>query len=196
MAAGDLTTLANLEQYLGVASGDEDEPLLSALISAASAFIQTACGRQFAWQAYTEMRDGTGGQRLFLPNTPVTAVTSLYVGITAVPASSGFGSSSPPSPGYIFKPNGALDLIGYRFHRGNSNVVISYQAGYAPLPADLVQAANELAAHQYREINRLGIQTEAGAGPQGQSQSYVIKDAPPRVQSVINRYTRVVPGYP
>ena len=44
----DLTTLADLEAWLGLSSGNADEPVLSRLISAVSAAAESWCGRSFA----------------------------------------------------------------------------------------------------------------------------------------------------
>lgn len=193
MAANDLTTLAAVETFLTLESGNEDEALLAQLITAASQQIETVCGRSFVSQSFTETRDGTGAGRLILRNTPVTAIASLWVDTTNIPLSSGFGSATAPTPGYTWQANGIIDLIGYRFRRGRSNVVAGYTAGYATIPADLGAACVEAVAWMYEETDRIGKTSE---GMAGQTTTFKLTALSPRAQDIVNRYVRVAPGYP
>jgi hypothetical protein len=184
MAANDLTTLANLEAWLGLASGNADEPLLSRLITAVSAYIETWCDRPFASQAYTETRDGTGALRMAFAQTPVTAVTSVTVGGQAIPA-----GDAVSAPGYFFTPT-MLTLNGYEFARGLGNVQLAYTAGFATTPPEIEQACIELAAFRYRELERVGV---ASKGLAGETTSFIIKDLPPSVATILAPWRRVVP---
>ena len=179
MAAGDLTTLATLEQWLGLASGNADEALLGRLITAASGFIENWCGRKFVSQAYTETRDGPGGSRLIFAHSPVTVVASVVVDDIAIPAG---------TPGYHFTDL-MIDLSGYRFTAGRQNVALSYTAGYAVIPAELEQACIELCAFRYRELDRIGISSK---GMAGESTSFVIKDVPDSVIAALVPYRKVI----
>ncbi len=189
MAAGDLTTLASLEQYLSLASGNSDEPVLAALTTAASAFVATYCGRSFLSASFTENRNGTGGRALGLKNTPVTAVASLTIDGDSIPASSGFGT-----PGYWVADDGGMVLLrGYRFRRGLGNVAIAYTAGYATVPADLQQAVNELVALRFKERKHFDQSSENVAG---QTTAFIVKDMKESTRAILDRYQRVVPGWP
>src|SRR5271156_3343159 len=95
----DLTTLADLEAWLGLASGNADEALLQRLIGAVGAAAESWCGRVFAVSSCTETRDGTGGRRLSFANTPVTAVAAVTIDSVAIPPSPG-----APAHGYLWSP--------------------------------------------------------------------------------------------
>jgi hypothetical protein len=181
----DLTTISSVEQWLQLQSGNVDEALLTLLITAVSDAVERYCSRCFALQSYTETRDGTGGVRLSTREKPVTAVASVTIDGVAVPASAG-----APQSGYLFSET-AITLIGWRFRRGLSNVALAYTAGYATIPTSLAQAANEWVAYVYREKSRIGMVSET-AGP-GQTTSYLVRDMPPRVATLLAPFKRVVP---
>lgn len=187
MAAGDLTTLANVEGWLGLAPGNEDEALLGRLITAASGFIQTWCGRQFASQAWTETRDGHGGTRMAFLNTPVTAVTGLVVSGEAIPAGDAW-----QTPGFYFSPT-MLYLNGHRFRRGAGNVAIATTAGYATTPLEVEQACIELVGFKYRALDRIGLASKSLAG---ETTSFVLADLPAEVAAALALYRRVSPTWP
>jgi hypothetical protein len=180
----DLTTLTNLESWLGLASGNEDEPLLARLITAVSAYIETWCDRQFASQSYSEVRDGTGALRMAFAQSPVTAVASVAIDGNAIPP-----GDAVMTPGFYFTPT-MLMLNGYEFCRGLGNVALSYTAGFAATPPDVEQACIELAAMRYREMGRIGVASKSVAG---ESTSFVIKDMPPSVATILAPWRRVLP---
>jgi hypothetical protein len=124
---GDLTSLANLKSWVKV-TVDTDDPLLTRLVSAASAFIQTWLNRQIASASYTENRDGHGKRVMPLANYPVTAITGVTVDGVAIPP-----APDTLSPGYRLV-NDQVALNGYLFPRGYGNVQIIYTAGYASTP--------------------------------------------------------------
>jgi hypothetical protein len=181
----DLTTIDTVEQWLGLASGNQDEALLERLISAASGLIETWCGRTFASQSYVETRDGTGGRRMAFINGPVTSVSSVMVSGQSIPP-----GDAVTTPGYYFSPT-MLILNGHVFRRGLGNVTISTIAGYATIPAEVEQACIELVSFRYRELDRIGL---ASKGLAGETTAFVIKDMPPSVASLLDLYRRVVPG--
>src|SRR5487761_1325744 len=77
MATGDLTTLDNVKAWFAPPlMTTSDDALLTRLVTAASAFIQTWLGRTIAQTSYSETRNGQGGTRLFLRNRPVVATAS------------------------------------------------------------------------------------------------------------------------
>ena len=148
MAAGDLTTLATVKDWLGIPSGDTSKDArLSRLITSSSARIVGWLGRGILSASYSETYSGVGNARLGLRNYPVIAIASLTVDGVTVPAASG----SPPAGGYTVAHVGSpvvtgafINLSGYCFTRGADNVAPVYTAGYATVPADIEQAAIEL----------------------------------------------------
>lgn len=74
-----LTTLANAKEHLRITGTDEDS-LVTNLINAVSAKVETHCARQFLTRSHSEWYDGPGTEWLLLRQLPVTAVTLLSVG--------------------------------------------------------------------------------------------------------------------
>lgn len=189
MATGDLTVLADVKASSGSGgAGSAGDPVINRLITAASTFIATATDRSFTGLApYSEIRDGSGGDLLLLSNTPVVSVQSLSVGANPIAAQLADGQ-----PGYFVLNGEAISLYGYRFSKGRANVRVSYTAGYLAIPADVAQACIELVESMYRRGHRDPLQkSESNQGIT--TTSYEIKDVPPFVQSVIDKYRKVVP---
>ncbi len=184
MPSSDLTTLANLEAWLGLPTGNADEALLARLITATSAYIESWCDRAFAAQSYTETRDGTGAQRMAFAQTPVTAVANVTVNGQSIPA-----GDAVSVPGFYFTPT-MLYLNAVAFIRGFANVQLAYTAGFTTTPPEIEQACIELAAFRYREMERTGV---ASKGLAGETTSFVVKDMPPAVATILEGWKRVVP---
>ncbi|SEJ55960.1 head-tail connector protein [Frateuria terrea] len=173
----DLCTLANVKAFLGITSSATDG-VLSSLITAISAAIESYCNRTFASAAYTESRNGTGGNRLFLAHGLVTAVASVTVDGQAIPAAVGTGT------GYLFDET-TVYLRGYCFHRGVQNVTVSYTAGYASVPSDVAQACVELVAAHFAKRDRIDKSSET-LGTQ-QTISYSQADMPAAVKTALKQ---------
>jgi hypothetical protein len=176
----DLATLSDVKAWLSLdatLTGDDD--LLATLIAAASDHIETLCSRHFALAAYTETRDGTGGIPMATRQYPIAAVSGVTIDGRAVLAD-----------GYRFTETLLILTGGRRFRRGFGNVVASYSAGYAVIPAALARAATELAAWQYREGSRIG---QASVAMAGETTSFVAAALPPRVAAIVAQYKRVAP---
>lgn len=179
---GDLTTLNNVKAWLNLTVSTSDA-LLTRLISAVSAWVQTYIGRQIASQNYTEVRNGSGGEQLFFANYPVTAVSAVTVDGVAIPPQPSFGQA-----GYSFTGK-LLTLTGYKFNRGLANVALTYTAGYAATPLDLEQATIELIALAFKERAHIG---EDSAVFQGQTVTFS-KIVPPHTKDVLDKWRRVAP---
>lgn len=184
MATGDLTTLDNVKAWLSIpATQTADDVLLARLITAASGYIGTWLGRTLGIASYTEIRDGTGGQRLGFRHTPAQAVQSVIVDGMAISPSAG-----APQPGYLFDDR-VMTLIGHRFTRGESNVVLAYTAGFTATPAELEQACIELVGLRYRERDHIG-QSSKGLG--GETVSFSEKDMSDDIKTILTAYRRVI----
>lgn len=178
----DLCQLADVKTYLGLTTTATD-PVLQSLITGASAWIESFCSRVFAQATYTEIRNGNGGNRLFLANAPVSAVSSVTVDGQAIPA-----ASDAQSTGYVYD-GGTVYLRGYVFCRGVQNVTASYTAGFATVPADVAQACVELVAAKYAKRDRIDKQSET-LGTQ-QTISYSMADMPAQVKAALLPYVQV-----
>ncbi len=101
---------------------------------------------------YSEVRDGTGSNVMFLLNGPISAVTSVQVNGITIPQSAGYGNA-----GWFIEANG--NSLGIRgggnsfvygpflwnqptiFAKGKGNCLINYMGGYAETPADVYLAS-------------------------------------------------------
>ncbi|WP_207000735.1 phage head-tail connector protein [Trinickia mobilis] len=197
MAAGDLTTLANVKSWLGSGTAIDDA-ILTRIITSYSQYIQTWLNRTIASAPYTEKRTGSGSNTMALANYPCTAVSSLTVG----------GFSVAPSPdgvqaGYVFDDRFIylIGNVGFGPYFPNSapnqfpkwpplGIQIAYTAGFAVTPPELEQAVIELIALRYTERTRIGQQSKS---IQGETVSFIVKDMPDSVKTILQNYRKVVP---
>jgi hypothetical protein len=138
MAIYDLTTLANLKNWIGSVT-TPDEILLQQLITQTSRLILNSLNRgSLLPLTYNEAYDGNDGIRLFIKNWPVIAINSLTIDGIAIPVSPPF-SSPAPLAGYVLDtvddpmPPGDMQQISlrsYQFTKGVQNVILNYSAGY------------------------------------------------------------------
>jgi hypothetical protein len=193
MPFADLTTLADVKAWLQTGAAPfpaTDDALLTRLIAAASRFIETWLNRPILSADWQETRDGSGGQRLVFANFPVTAVLSLTIdGLTIPPAppDGGFG------PGYTFTAT-ELALRGFVFTRRPQNVIITYTAGYAGVPADIAQACIELVCRRYKERSRIG--EVAKARGTSETVTFSQKDISDSIRATLAQYRALAPVSP
>lgn len=185
MAAIDLTTLANVKEYIGVTSGNDDK-LLTRMITALSAYVQSWLSRNFALQAYVETFNGLDNTRMILNNYPIVSVASVMINGVAVPAASLPALSG--WTGYVWTST-QLALQGYTFSRGYSNVIVSYTAGFSVTPPDIEQAVIEVIALRYKERDRIGFVSKSIGG---ETVTFSLKDLPASVQTLLLQYRRMV----
>ena len=181
----DLTTVANLQAWLRLASVSTETGIeLQRLVTSVSQWIQSWLSRTIPDMPYVDTLDGQGGARLSLGNYPVLAVSSVVVDGIAIPP-----STDPTVPGWVLA-NDAVVLRTYRFTRDLTNVVISYTAGFTTVPPDLEQACLELAAMRWKERERIG---HSAITMGGQQTSFITKDMPDSVKTILNQWKKVVP---
>lgn len=184
----DLTTRAKVKDHLGYAAADADA-LLDRLVSAASAAIQRYTNRDIVQQAYTEVRDGLGGPRMLLRQYPAQKPTSVTVDDIAI-----LERPSALAAGWKFDGNRVVALNGFLFTRGFSNVVITYTAGFATVPADIELAANELVALVFRQRGRIGDASKTVAAGSGhETVAYMMRAMTPTTKAILDQFREVVP---
>lgn len=195
MAAGDLTVIANVQQWLPSGAGT-DTALLTRLISAESQRIQAWLSRTIASASYTDTYDGKNTLAMPLANFPVTAVASVTVDGISIPAAPIPGPTTPAPSGYVFSAT-MLELVGggypfgsYRFTRGSQNIVVAYTAGYATTPLDIEQACIEQVCVRYMERQRIGQKSKS---IQGEVVAFFTGDLTDSVKGMLQPYRRVVP---
>lgn len=207
MAAGDLTTLADVKAFLNIATGTTvDDALLTRLITACSERIAQYIQRNIGTGTITETRNGSGTNQMYLGHWPVTAITSVTVNGATVPAavngSAGYScqvwdGTSIPIKEPILQVTGGFGVWqgqygngGYGcFPMGVNNVTIVYTAGFATVPEDIAQACIELVVQTYNQRLRVGQNTVNQAT---QSINFIVKMLP-SVMEALNPYRRVTP---
>lgn len=182
---GDITTLANVKDWLDIpADQTDDDALLGRLITAASGWLESWLNRRILLADYAELRDGSGGATLSLKHYPVVSVASVEIDGRIVPA-----AVSATAPGWRVVGR-RLTLYGYAFTRGVGNVAVAYTAGYVDVPPEIEQATIELVGLRYRSRKRIGLTSEAFAQ---QTTGYSQADMPSETRTALEQYRNVVP---
>lgn len=191
----DLCKVDDVKAWLALNLSNTDDQLLQRLITAQSRYVQSWLNREIKSRAYNETRNATKGQRMMFGDYPVTSVSLVQVDNVVIPP-----AANPTSAGYSFDDQfvylngysfgGGLALGSRLFGRGFNNVKLSYVAGYASVPAEIEQAVIELVALRYSERTRIG---QASKSLGGETVSFMIKDFPADVLTVLNNYKKVVP---
>jgi hypothetical protein len=162
-ALGDLVTIGEVVAYQGGPRISADDELLEQLIASSSAWVVSRLGQEVLARTVVEPRDGDGTTRLLLRQFPVNSVTSVTVDGATIPK-----RTTTDGEGWILSRDG-IDLIGYSFTAGLSNVVIVYSAGYATCPDDLRLAVMRHVLLQYWDRRHIG---KASATLAGDSATY------------------------
>lgn len=135
MLPGDLTTLAHVKEWLGIASNvTNSDELLSRLITSASRFVLNYLNRQsLAAQSYSDLVDSYGKNWMLLRQWPVISFASaVFMGQTVDTEATG----NPPTNGYLLQGYNRDDgpqkivLFGSCFPKGRAAVTFNYSAGY------------------------------------------------------------------
>lgn len=183
----DLTTIANLKQWLEI-NNTTNDVLLQRLVSSCSAFIQSWLNRSILQATYNEIYDGNGSDTLTLNNYPITSLLSVSVnGVAQNLLSPGDFTSAA----YDFTSE---QLYGQFmiFNKGRQNIAVSYVAGFATVPLDIEQACIELCALKYKNLRneRIGVVSK---GLASESTAFFVGDMPPATRTLLNQFKNVVP---
>ena len=124
MPAAPYVTLAEMKAWLGE-GGTENDAAIEDAIAKASRAVESHCGRDFAPAQRTEQVFGSGSQYLFMKHTPITAVASCTIRGQAIPIDFNILA--------VRRADGGMFGI-------HDNPVVTYTAGEATIPADVVLA--------------------------------------------------------
>lgn len=192
-----LIDVANAKTQLKITTSDEDT-ILADLINQASAAANKYCGRHLMQKSYVEYYNGNGGIELILKNFPVVSVTDLYV----ADANRTFDSTSLitiASDLLVKKEVGILELWnnGGTFLKGNSNIKVSYSAGWslATVPYDLQLAVRKWVAQQYMKYSKKRYEVQSETIGQN-TVTYMDKEIPLEVEGILRRYVENLYGAP
>lgn len=179
-------TIDQLKEYLGDLS-DKSDVLLTRIVDAATAAIQSYCGRDFTSASYVEYYDGSGTNTLILNQYPIITLTSLLEGGSALTT----GQDASASPDVLFYPEtGRLVRPWFIFLPYRNWYKATYTAGYATVPADIIQATLDLSAIILREKDRVGL-TQKTAGTQTVTYS---RKLPDHIREMIDGYADLTVG--
>lgn len=179
-----LATIESLRGLLGQEYATRDDALLSAILGAASDFFERECGRKIAVADYEETFDGNGTHGVILAASPVVAVTSVTVNGDTIPQRTAWDGT-----GWVLQGD-RLRLVGSVYSRGVGNCVVSYRAGFDPIPEDVRMAVLEMAALKFRGRDSIGVFSRAVVGQE--QVMYQTSTLPVQIQRVIDNY-RVPP---
>jgi len=182
VAAGDLTTLATVREYLRLeVSETSHDALLTRLITSASDWFKAAVDRQIASASVSETWSGVGETIKYLSEYPVISVASVTVDGSAIPART-------TGNGYVYDATtGKLELVGYTFTAGNVNCAVVYTAGWTVVPLDIEQTVVEAVALRFKDRDHVG---QAYTVLNGTVTDFRGGGQLPYIQGVIDKYRR------
>lgn len=189
-----------------------DDSVMQFVITAVSQDMLTMMSRPAILSTnYQEWYDGSGSATLALDQAPVNSVTALKVnGVAISPTDTnhvqngylisrdkkfiqlvGGGGGLVPGLGFGGRgiSSGYLRGCGNVFPQGIANVYADYNAGYATIPDDLIEACFLIIDQDYRRRgwpDKAQIATPQGGG----TTSYRSWSIPPRAKEIIGYYTR------
>lgn len=185
MAAGDLTTLTAVKRWLNI-STDNDDPLLTDLVTQVSAFVENTIQRKILTATYTEAYRGTGGPRFMLRNYPVQSVASIgWAGTTITTQADIIGDTAG-----VCTDGRSVILIGSRTPY-NRPVKVTYTAGFDTVPADLSLAVCELVGEAYTSRTHIGETSHSSSGA-----TTVAFSREAMHKAILKRLSNYMPGAP
>ncbi len=184
-----LASLWDVKQHIGIASTNTDnDAVLSALLDASSAAMETWVGRKFAQATYTEDYNGEERNSLNLKHWPVISVTSLH---DDPDRDFNSGTLIDAADYYVDLESGLIELViddsdDSYFTAATRNVRVVYVAGYATIPDDVIRACVLWTAALYANRTHIGLMSESIGG-----YSYTrakFDDAPEEAQALLKKY--------
>lgn len=194
--SGDITTLELVKEFLGITDTSKDT-FLRHLITRASRFIKTYTGREYASTTYTEeVHSGNGYQKLYLDHYPIISVTEVKEDDVALDSDE---YEILSEEGAIFREAGwtggslaMADTLSTEPdpYAETRNLKVTYTAGWASIPDDIVQACLQLVALWYTGANSAGIERETTPG--GYSVTYgKAVGVPDDIKLILDQYKKV-----
>lgn len=179
----DLTTIEKVKIELGITDTSVDV-LLVTLVTAASRWMMTECGRKFRSSTTTKRFHGDSTFGLTLPFGPVTSVQNVVIDGSQIPP-----ALNPGDAGWTLD-YGRVNLVGYVFTTGTSNIEVTFTSGFVTVPEDLDQACVEMTCWMFRNRDRWGLQSRTLH--LGESLTFRPDEAPYFTQCAIMNYRNVM----
>lgn len=179
-----LVSLADTKQYLKIEADDiSQDGRLEILINGVTAAIEHYLKRKIVARTFTdEPYDGSGTDLLFLLNRPVNSVESVKL------VNTGGTDTIVDTGAYRLDPqNGRLYNAG-GWMRGFQNYLVTYTAGFDPVPDDIQLAALKWIEYLYKTDIASYSSTFDQAGNSTQSPHWI----PTVIKELLSPYKRVV----
>ena len=156
-----LVSTADVRSWLNLPEGDKNpNDNLQTLILSTQSFVESWTNRQLEGTHYNAhpdycYLDGTGQRWLYLPQSPVSWIGTVYVDHDReFDAATAIGSADL----VIYWAEGKIYSEEMPFTKGHRNIKVEYKAGYGPtatssypLPYDLKQLMIEMTVQAYKE---------------------------------------------
>lgn len=134
-----LCTQEDVERQLQIRFDNDPEPVVAYLIENATGLIRDHCGQHLESQdGLTVTVDGTGGPWLFMPETPIRAVSAVVEDGRTLGADE-----------FVWYRDGSLLRVNGRWVRKPQAVTVTYDAGYHPIPAGLRAVCASMVARAF-----------------------------------------------
>jgi hypothetical protein len=185
MAAGDLTTLENVQAWGGATvSGNDAKTQLA--ITACSAWIASYLNRNILTATYTQRLNGNGSQMLLVDNYPVQSIAALSInGFDVTKWATCDGRRT-----VLLGPDQNNIPCPFRFEHGLANVSITYTAGFDATPADLELTVIRLVQWAMAESQRPAQNSKSLGG--GETVSFSTATAPKWALDDLQQFKRAV----
>jgi len=159
----DLVTLANVKSYLWPGESITTwDAILPAIISAVSDRVKREVGCDIEHTHYTSSKvSGRGTTDLLLPNWPITAVTDTVADQEGVTYLVGYDKA------YVIETFCLRRVGGYVWEQGSGNFTVTYEAGYATIPTDIVLVCYEMIARAWKTMKEQGWGESGRTMPDG-----------------------------
>lgn len=210
MAGADLVTLAEVKQYAGINSTNQDTSI-STLIPMVSAFVKNYCNRSFVdhyGTALVEVVSG-GGSYIYLNEAPIRDITSVEYsvnfGATYAPLTPlvdyvhdvdadriqalGFTNVSDyNSPPFVATIQNTPTFVSQPIFRKHPNGYrVTYRAGYPSVPSDLKLAVIDLV--MYYQRNDMAVKSPKSTGSTTAAVEYITNaNLPHHIRRVLDMY--------
>lgn len=165
----DLIDLEELKSYLKI-TGDEDDDILSDLISSISNWVEKYTNRKFYLIDHTTIPlkiSGNGQDEMVIPDFAKIDKIEIYTEGGDIPSqtldSSNLGKSWWYEPQDYNNLPGPINIISsnYNFNEGNWTIWIYGMQGYSStVPAAVKQAIKEIAGQIYNKIGSESVTSE------------------------------------
>ena len=138
-------TQTDVERYLNYTFSQNPDPLITDLITRATAIIDQYCKRDFNQHTdQTEYYDGDGTYWIFLKHIPVISVSSVYIDDDLV-----------DSDEYVvLTEQGAIRRKEKIWPIGVANIKVTYTYGYASVPDAIKDACTRLVVNMFLKTER------------------------------------------